>query len=68
MRYDVIIKTLYNTGHNISADEAMVKFKGRPSIKQYQHLKPIKYGFKVRRTEAIVLFPCKKQVMAQQLT
>ena len=40
-------KTLYNPGKNISVDEAMVKFKGRSSIKQYQPLKPIKRGFKV---------------------
>ena len=40
-------KTLYNPGKNISIDEAMVKFKGRSSIKQYQPLKPIKRGFKV---------------------
>ena len=40
-------KTLYNPGKNISVDAAMVKFKGRSSIKQYQPLKPIKRGFKV---------------------
>ena len=40
-------KTLYNPGENISVDEAMVKFKGRSSIKQYQPLKPTKRGFKV---------------------
>ena len=40
-------KSLYNPGKNISIDEAMVKFKGRSSIKQYQPLKPIKRGFKV---------------------
>ena len=40
-------KTLYNPGQNISVDEAMVKFKGRSSLKQYQPLKPIKRGFKV---------------------
>jgi len=28
-------------------DEAIVKFKGRSSIKQYQLLKPIKRGFKI---------------------
>ena len=38
---------LYTPGLNISVDEAMVKFKGRSSIKQYQPLKPIKRGFKV---------------------
>ena len=40
-------KTLYNPGQNVSVDEAMVKFKGRSSIKQYQPLKPIKRGIKV---------------------
>ena len=35
-------KTLYNPGQNVFVDEAMVKFKGRSSIKQYQPLKPIK--------------------------
>ena len=39
--------TLYNPGVNVSVDEAMVKYKGRSSIKQYQPLKPIKRGFKV---------------------
>ena len=29
-------KSLYNLGKQISVDEAMVKFKGRSSIKQYQ--------------------------------
>ena len=32
---------------NLSVDEAMVKYKGRSSIKQYQPLKPIKRGLKV---------------------
>ena len=40
-------KMLYNLRQNISADEAMVKFKGRSLLKQYQPLKPIKRGFKV---------------------
>ena len=40
-------KSLYNPGKIISIDEAMVKFKGRSSIKQYQPLIPIKRGFKV---------------------
>lgn len=38
---------LYNPGRNLSVDEAMVKFKGRSSLKQYQPLKPIKRGFKI---------------------
>ena len=40
-------KELYNPGKKISIDEAMVKFKGRSSIKQYQPLKPTKRGFKI---------------------
>ena len=40
-------KTLYNPGQNVSVDEAMVKFKGRSSIMQYQPLEPIKWGIKV---------------------
>ena len=40
-------KTLYNPGINISIDEAMVKFKSRSTLKQFQPLKPIKRGFKV---------------------
>ena len=32
---------------NVSVDEAMVKFKSRSTLKQYQPLKPIKRGFKV---------------------
>lgn len=30
-----------------SVDEAMIKFKGRSSLKQYMPLKPIKRGYKV---------------------
>ena len=37
----------YNPGPNVSVDEAMVKFKGRSTLKQYQPLKPIKRGFKI---------------------
>ena len=40
-------KALYNPGQKLSVDEAMVKLKGRSSIKQYQPLKPIKRGFKI---------------------
>ena len=46
MQY-AVSKTLYNLGQNISVDKAMVKFKGRSSLKQYQPLKPIKLGFKI---------------------
>ncbi|CAM4832794.1 unnamed protein product, partial [Rotaria magnacalcarata] len=37
----------YSLGSCISLDEAMIKFKGRSSIKQYQPLKPTKKGYKV---------------------
>ena len=40
-------KPLHSLGQNISVDEAMVKFKGRSSLKQYQPMKPIKCGFKI---------------------
>ena len=40
-------KSLYNPGKNLSVDEAMVKFKGQSSIKQYQPLKLIKRHFKI---------------------
>ena len=38
---------VYNPHQNISIDEAMIKFKGRSSMKQYMPKKPIKRGFKV---------------------
>ena len=37
----------YSLGSCISIDQAMIKFKGRSSIKQYQPLKPTKRGYKV---------------------
>ena len=37
----------YSLGSCISIDEAMIKFKGRSSIKQYQPLKSTKRGYKV---------------------
>ena len=37
----------YSLGSCISIDEAMIKFKGRSSMKQYQPLKPTKRGYKV---------------------
>ena len=40
-------RSLYIPAQKLSVDEAMVKFKGRSSIKQYQPLKPVKRGFKV---------------------
>lgn len=39
--------TVYDPHCKISVDEAMVKFKGHSSIKQYMPKKPIKRGFKV---------------------
>ena len=37
----------YNPHRENAIDEAMIKFKGRPSLKQYLPMKPIKRGFKV---------------------
>ena len=37
----------YKLSQEISVDEAMVKYKGRSSLKQYMPLKPIKRGFKI---------------------
>ena len=37
----------YKPAQQISVDEAMVKFKGRSSLKQYMPMKPIKRGFKI---------------------
>ena len=38
--------SIYNP-HHVSIDEAMIKFKGRSSMKQYMPKKPIKHGFKL---------------------
>lgn len=38
---------LFVPGQNLAVDEAMVKYKGRSSIKQYMPKKPIKRGFKI---------------------
>ena len=38
---------LFIPGKDLAVDEAMVKYKGRSSIKQYMPKKPIKRGFKV---------------------
>ncbi len=40
-------KTLYQPGRDIAVDEAMVKFQGRSSLKQYLPMKPVKRGIKV---------------------
>ena len=37
----------FNLGQNVSVDEAMVKGKGRNSIKQYMPMKPVKRGSKL---------------------
>ena len=36
-----------NPGENVSVDEAMIKFQGRSSLKQYMPMKPIKRGINV---------------------
>ena len=38
---------LYNPLRELSVDEAMIKFQGRSSLKQYMAMKPIKRGIKV---------------------
>ena len=40
-------QTLYKLNREVAIDEAMIKFKGRSSMKQYLPLKPIKRGLKV---------------------
>ncbi len=40
-------KCVYNPGREIAIDEAMIKFKGRSSLKQYMQKKPVKRGIKV---------------------
>ena len=38
---------LYNPNHETAVDEAMIKFQGRSSLKQYMPMKPVKRGIKV---------------------
>ena len=38
---------VYTPGRNLAVDEAMIKFQGRSSLKQYMPKKPIKRGIKV---------------------
>lgn len=38
---------VYNPGRNLAVDEAMIKFQGRSSLKQYMPKKPVKRGIKV---------------------
>ena len=40
-------EALYNPTQNVAEDEAMIKFQGRSSLKQYMPMKPIKRGIKV---------------------
>ena len=40
-------KSVYNPGRDIAVDEAMVKFQGRSTLKQYMPKKPTKRGIKV---------------------
>ena len=46
-----ILRDAFETAHEpsqqLSVDEAMVRFKGRSSLKQYMPKKPIKRGFKI---------------------
>ncbi len=38
---------LYNPHREVAVDEAMIKFQGRSSLKQYMPMKPVKRGIKV---------------------
>ena len=38
---------LYKPHREVAVDEAMIKFTGRSSVKQYMPMKPIKRGIKV---------------------
>ena len=38
---------MYNPTQNVAVDEAMIKFQGQSSLKQYMPMKPIKRGIKV---------------------
>ena len=40
-------QSVYRPHREVAVDEAMVKFQGRSSLKQYLPMKPIKRGFKV---------------------
>ena len=56
---------LYHPHQQNSIDEAMVRFKGRSSLKQYMPKKPIKRGFKVWcRCDSVNGYTCFFQVYA----
>ncbi len=38
---------IYNPHKEVAVDEAMIKFQGRSTLKQYMPLKPVKHGIKV---------------------
>ena len=38
---------VYKPTQNVAVDEAMIKFQGRSSLKQYMPMKPVKRGIKV---------------------
>ena len=38
---------VYKPTQNVAVDEAMIKFQGRSSLKQYMPMKPVKWGIKV---------------------
>jgi len=40
-------RLLYNPHREVAVDEAMIKFKGRSTLKQYMPLKPMKHGINV---------------------
>ena len=40
-------KEVYSPHKEVAVDEAMIKFTGRSSVKQYMPMKPIKCGIKV---------------------
>ena len=61
--------SMYNPNRDVSIDEAMIKFKGRSSMKQYMPKKPIKRGFKVWvRRDAINGYVSELEVYARKTT
>jgi hypothetical protein len=41
------LREIYEPSSFLDVDESMVPFKGRSSLKQYMHLKPVKRGYNV---------------------